>query len=120
MKINSAQRMKMMAETSKIQQRQHKQNKFKNKLEKLQQQNSKDVVNENKELKKVTKQFSSIFVGLMLKEMRKTIPDSGYLDGGLKEDIFKDMLDRKYAKEISNSKQLKLAEKLYQQLSQKR
>ncbi|ADL13690.1 rod-binding protein [Acetohalobium arabaticum] len=118
MKINSTQRMEMLTERSRLKQNQRKQSEFKEKLSKLQQQSSKDE-QENKELKKATQKFSSVFVGLMLKEMRKTIPESGYLDGGLKEDIFKDMLDRKYAEEIADSKQLHLTDKLYQQLSQK-
>jgi len=56
----------------------------------------------------------------MLKEMRKTVPESSYLDGGLKEDIFRERLDREYVKEISNSDQLNLAKQLYEQLSRKK
>ncbi|MGM0471960.1 MAG: rod-binding protein [Bacillota bacterium] len=78
---------------------------------------SKQSSDRQQQLRKATEKFSSIFVHKMLKEMRQSIPESEMLDGGMKEDIFKDMLDRKYATKMIESKQLKLADQLYNQLS---
>ncbi|MCK8824569.1 rod-binding protein [Fuchsiella alkaliacetigena] len=91
---------------------------FKNKLEELQNENSKDS-NQDQELKAVAQEFESLFVHLMLKEMRNSVPESDYLDTGLQGDIFEDMLDEEYAKEIASSEQLNLSKVIYEQLSKK-
>jgi flagellar protein FlgJ len=116
MKINSDQYLSMLQERTKAQQDRTTEKEFVEKLNQL--QNSESTGEEREEkLKKVSQKFSALFVNLMLKEMRKTIPKSEYLDGGLKEDIFREKLDQEYVKEISSSKQLSIAKSLYEQLS---
>jgi Rod binding domain-containing protein len=63
-------------------------------------------------------EFESIFVKMMLKEMRKTVDKSDSLiSGGFAEDIYRDMLDDEYAKSMSKTARFGLADLLYRQLS---
>jgi Rod binding domain-containing protein len=61
--------------------------------------------------------FESIFVKMMVKEMRSSIDKSGLISGGWAEDIFQDMLDDNYSKTISKTAGLGIADQLYKQLS---
>ena len=62
-------------------------------------------------------EFESIFVNMMLKEMRATVQKSGMIDGGQAEDIFTDMLYDEYAKDMSKSAGFGLADAVYVELS---
>ena len=63
-------------------------------------------------------EFESIFVKMMLKEMRKTVDKSdSIISGGFAEDIYRDMLDDEYAKSMSKTARFGLADLLYRQLS---
>lgn len=70
-------------------------------------------------LKEACKEFETILLEQMLNSMRKTINKSGLMQGGMAEDIFEDMLYEKYARKMSDSANLGLADMLYRQLSQK-
>ncbi|SJZ47694.1 rod-binding protein [Selenihalanaerobacter shriftii] len=118
MKISSNQSLRLLQTKNDLQRSKREVNNFKQSLQKAEQVMQSEKERETK-LREVSKKFSALFVGLMLKEMRKTIPKSGYLNGGLKEDIFRERLDQKYAQEISRSQQLDMAEVLYKQLNQK-
>jgi len=62
--------------------------------------------------------FESIFVKMMLKEMRATVDKSAdILGGGYAGDIYQDMLDDEYAKKMSKTADFGLADDLYRQLS---
>ena len=82
-----------------------------------------DVSNTGKkneaELMQSCKEMESLFVSQLMKEMRATIPKSGFLDGGNAENIYTSMLDDQYAKEIAQNGSLGLADSLYRQLSEK-
>ncbi|KXS45303.1 MAG: flagellar protein FlgJ [Candidatus Frackibacter sp. T328-2] len=126
MKIASNQHLNLLQAEGQIQKDKQQASEFKELVNNLQESSTdldkvtdSDKVQEAK-LKEVTQKFSQLFVNLMLKEMRKTVPESSYLDGGLQEDIFRERLDREYVKGISNSGQLDLAKKLYEQLSRKK
>ena len=71
------------------------------------------------QLRESCKEMESLFVSQLLKEMRATIPKSGFIDGGNAEDIYTSMLDEQYAKEIAQNGSLGLAETLYRQLGEK-
>ena len=62
-------------------------------------------------------QMESIFVGRMLKEMRNTIPEHKFIDGGFAEQVFEDMLYDEYALSLSKTSDLGLAKMLYDGLS---
>lgn len=50
-----------------------------------------------KELKKISQDFESLFVGMMLKSMRATVPEDKLAGGGRAEETFRSMLDQEYA-----------------------
>lgn len=70
--------------------------------------------NELEHLKKACSDFESIFMHQMLKEMRKTVNQTGMIHGGQAEEIFSDMLDSERSKEMK----VGLGDMLFNQLSQ--
>lgn len=62
-------------------------------------------------------EFESIFVQMMLKEMRSTVQKSGLLDGGHAEEIFEDMLYQERASSMSKTANFGLADSIYRELS---
>ncbi|WP_284680406.1 rod-binding protein [Aceticella autotrophica] len=72
----------------------------------------------NKEkLKKECKELESQFVGIMLNEMKKTIPKDPITGDDFATDVFTSMLYDKYAEAISEKESLGLADTMYKQLS---
>ncbi|HMV45900.1 MAG TPA: rod-binding protein [Leptospiraceae bacterium] len=63
-------------------------------------------------------EFESIFVKMMLSQMKKSVQKSGMIDGGYAEEIFEDMLYDEYSKKISQNESLGIAEEIYRTLSQ--
>jgi len=63
-------------------------------------------------LKEVAEEFESIFVNMLLKEMRKTVDKTDFLHGGMVEDIFEDMLYTEYSKKIAKDMNLGIAKKV--------
>jgi peptidoglycan hydrolase FlgJ len=64
-------------------------------------------------------EFESIFVKMMLKEMRSTVDKSdSIINGGWAEDIYSDMLDDEYSKSMTKNAGFGLSDQLYKQLSQ--
>ncbi|MFZ5968911.1 MAG: rod-binding protein [Bacillota bacterium] len=72
---------------------------------------------DEKKLMEVCKQFESVFVNMMLKNMRNTIEDGGWIEKSQARGIFEDMLDEKTAIEVSKGQGVGLANQLYKQLS---
>ncbi|MGD9212360.1 MAG: rod-binding protein [Desulfobacteraceae bacterium] len=60
--------------------------------------------------KAVCKEFESLFLNYLLKEMRATIPKSGFLDGGQAEQIYTAMYDERIAQEMADRGGIGLAE----------
>lgn len=50
-----------------------------------------------KELKKVARDFESLFINMMLKSMRQTVPEDKIAGGGKAEDTYRFLLDQEYA-----------------------
>jgi Rod binding domain-containing protein len=64
-------------------------------------------------------EFESIFVKMMLSSMQKTVDKSDSLiSGGWAEEIYQDQLTDEYAKSMSKTANLGLADQLYRQLAQ--
>jgi Rod binding domain-containing protein len=64
-------------------------------------------------------EFESIFVKMMLKEMRNSVDKTdALLSGGWAEDIYQDMLDDEYSKSMAKNAGFGLADQLYKQLAQ--
>lgn len=68
-------------------------------------------------LKKVCQDFESVFVQMMLKEMRNTLSGDSLVGDSQAKDIMQSMHDEELAKEISKGKGIGLAQELYKQLS---
>ncbi len=77
-------------------------------------QDSKEV---DEEILSVSKEFESIFVGMMFKQMRDAIDRSDLLDGGLSQDIFEDMYYDELAEQAAKNESFEIAEAVYKQLS---
>lgn len=60
-------------------------------------------------LKVACQQFESLFLGLMLKEMRETIPKSELLGAGQAEEIYTSMLDTQLSQELAQKGGIGLA-----------
>ena len=58
-------------------------------------------LNSKEEIQKLSEQFESIFLGIVLKSMRKAVPDSGLVKKGNGEEIFRSMLDTEYSKSLA-------------------
>lgn len=61
----------------------------------------------------------SIFVGKMLKEMRKSVDKGEWLHGGYAEEIFEDMLYDEYSLKMSKNSNFGMAKMLYNELSRR-
>ena len=73
---------------------------------------------DQEELKKLAKQFESIFVNLLMKSMRETVPKEGMLSS-FSMDMYQSLFDEEVANVMSESKGkgIGLADVLYNQLS---
>lgn len=71
----------------------------------------------NSKLLNACQGFEAVFLKQMLDAMRKTVPQTGMLDGGIGQNIYKDMLYQQYAEKMSKTANFGLARLLYNQLS---
>jgi flagellar protein FlgJ len=70
----------------------------------------------HQDLKKACQQFDSYFTDLMLKEMRKTVPQGGMLDEQSNQrDIFQSMMDQSLADQMSQHGEL--GQMMYKELA---
>lgn len=68
-------------------------------------------------VKQVAKQFESLFVGMMLKSMRDTLPEGGLFNSQT-ERMYRDMFDKQLSLNIANGPGIGLAAVIERQLSQ--
>ena len=71
------------------------------------------------QLKEVCQDFESIFVNMMLKEMRKSVNKSGLMGDSFATQTFEEMYDEELSKSISKGKGIGIADMMYKQLSYK-
>jgi flagellar protein FlgJ len=64
-------------------------------------------------------EFESLFIFYLLKEMRATVPKSGFIGGGRAEEIYTSMLDSQLAKQVSAKGGIGLSTILLDQLGGK-
>jgi Rod binding domain-containing protein len=76
-------------------------------------------VKDEQRLKKACKQFESVLVGQMLKQMRESVPKTDLFGSDEKESMFRGMLDDEIAMNASNSGAFGLADVIYSQLAPK-
>jgi flagellar protein FlgJ len=70
----------------------------------------------DEELRKASKEFESMFMNLVMKEMRETVPDGGAWGDTSKVKFFQGMLDEEYAKLSTNKSQNSLSELIFKNL----
>jgi len=68
------------------------------------------------ELKQVCKEFEGIFVSMMYKQMRATVPKSDYLQSDSATEIFNSMLDEKLC-DAASQRGIGLGDMMYKQMS---
>jgi len=61
--------------------------------------------------------LEGVFLGLLMKQMRETVPDYGFTKRSKGEEMFQARLDKKYAQILAKRKDFGLAEEIFQQLS---
>jgi Rod binding domain-containing protein len=67
-------------------------------------------------MEKACKDFESLFVTYLMKEMRDTIPENELFGGGSAEKIYTSMLDGEVAKHVSNQRSIGLSDMLLDQM----
>lgn len=70
-------------------------------------------------LRSAAKEFEGIMVELMVKEMRKNVPESPVFGANSGREIFQEMLDSQFVKKITDSGGIGLAEILVDDLTHK-
>lgn len=71
-------------------------------------------------LKGVSQDFESLFINQLFKSMRNTVPKDNWLNGGMKQEIFEDMLYEQYSKIISKRGGIGLGDMVYKYLTTKK
>lgn len=77
----------------------------------------KAAIDKSSKLYEQAQEFESLFVKMMLSEMKKSVNKAGMIDGGMAEDIFSDMLYDEYAKSMTKNAGFGLADQVYLQLT---
>ena len=78
---------------------------------------SKTLPKDEGKLKEVCLDFEAIFIKQMLDAMRKTVPEEGLMKKNMAENIFEDMLYDEYAKVMSRTADLGIADIMFRQLT---
>lgn len=71
------------------------------------------------EVKKLSAEFESIFLEIVLKSMRESVQKTDLTDGGNGEQIFQSMLDSEYAKNLASHQSTGLAAIIAESLTQR-
>ncbi len=73
---------------------------------------------EMKQLKEAVQGFESYFLYILMKEMRKTVPETGFINGGNAEKIFRDQLDQELTIQMAKAPGgIGIGKMLYDQLA---
>ncbi|SCY87154.1 rod-binding protein [Alkaliphilus peptidifermentans] len=72
---------------------------------------------DSQKLMEVCKQFESVFINMMLKQMRSTVGDGGLTEKSHGREIFESMYDETLSDEIASGQGIGLAKDLYKQLT---
>lgn len=69
-------------------------------------------------LKKACRDFESMLIHQMLKEMRKSVPETDFFGSDKSEQIFTEMIDQEMANSIADTGSMQIAKILYSQFSE--
>lgn len=79
--------------------------------------NEASATKQEKALKEACKGFEGMFLSMMYKEMRKTVPENTLFGKSNAEKIFEDMRDTEMMKNIADGGGVGIADMMYRQLS---
>jgi flagellar protein FlgJ len=88
-------------------------------LEQAKQKNN-DRELDDRELKEACRRFEAYFLQQMLKGMRATVPQGGFIPKSYARNIYEGMLDEQYAEKMSETGGIGLAKLLYDDLTRRR
>jgi flagellar protein FlgJ len=71
---------------------------------------------DEKRLEKACQEFESIFIHQMMKTMRQTVPQTGFMGEGTERNIFQALFDEEMSKTIGKSGRLGLGKVIYNQM----
>lgn len=71
---------------------------------------------DDEKLKSVCKEFESIFLNMMMKQMRATVQKSDLIPSSMGTEVFEGMLDEKLMEEASKGRGFGLGDSLYNQM----
>ncbi|MCP5462130.1 MAG: rod-binding protein [bacterium] len=77
-----------------------------------------EIISKKKKLMEAAEGFESMFVNMLLKQMRQTIPDSELIDGGYAGKIFEEMFDEEISKKIASRGGLGISHAIYKKFEQ--
>ena len=69
------------------------------------------------EIKKVCQEFEAIFIRILVKSMRATVPDSGLIEKDTGHEVFEEMMDGEIANQAARTGDFDIADILYRQLA---
>lgn len=72
---------------------------------------------DEKRLMQTCKELETVFVNMMFKNMRATVPSDGFVEKSFGRETFEGMLDEKIAETLSKGQGVGLAQQMYKQLS---
>ncbi len=72
---------------------------------------------DDKKLRQTCQELEAVFLEMMMKEMRNTVPKSGMMDMRNQE-LFQSMLDTELTRDMAKAGGIGLADMMYRQLSQ--
>lgn len=75
---------------------------------------------EKAQIKKVARNFESLFVNQLVGQMRKTVAKGGFVPESHAEKVYQSMLDSEYSQKISDTEQLGLSNMIYDHLLRSR
>lgn len=67
-------------------------------------------------LKQACQDFEAIFINMLFKQMRETIPEQGYLEHGMGMDMFEEIMDMETARDMARKGGFGLGRLLYEQV----
>ncbi len=75
---------------------------------------------DSQKLQEACAEFESLFINLVMKQMRKTVAKSGLIDGGKGEQVFTEMMDEQISKQVALRQGIGLKDALIEQLTGER
>lgn len=72
---------------------------------------------DKKGLEQAARDFEELFIGMLMKTMRQSLPRSEFIESSYQKELFEGMLDEAYAKEIAKGPGLGIAKMVMESFS---